>query len=198
MDLAALSGLAGIFATMVIENMGVPFPTEASYLLAVAMIDRGSSYLLLFTVLTAGHLSGAVAGYFIGFWGEGYLARRFSQKPAYIKASTWLQKWFARYGSLTIFATRLIGQIRPWSSMAAGFARINFMSFLFWTLLGTLLFNFIALELTIRFLDLFSSQGPYFKIGSITVLILSFSVIFIIKYIWDRKVKPPDQEDGLY
>lgn len=189
MNLAGLSGLAGIFVTMVIENMGVPFPTEASYLWAVAMIERGYSYLLLFSVLTAGHLVGAIAAYFIGYWGEGVLARRFIEKPAYTKASDWLQKWFARYGSLTIFATRLIGWVRPWSSLAAGFAHIGFAQFLFWTIVGTLLFNWIVLEFTLRFIDLFTRLGPYFKIGSITLFILSFCVIFIFKYILDRKAR---------
>jgi membrane protein DedA with SNARE-associated domain len=138
---------------MLIENIGIPFPIEAGYLVAAALIKQGASYPLMLGLLTAGHLLGSIAAFGLGWWGEGWLTKRLQHKRRFLEVSESLHKWYKRYGSITIFATRFIGYVRPWSSLAAGFAQMRWLPFLLWTFAGTLLFNVIVLEFTLYFLD---------------------------------------------
>lgn len=178
--------LAGIFFSMLIENIGVPFPVEASYILAAALVKQGCSYALMLALLTGGHLAGSFMAYGIGRWGEERLIKRFKNKPRFIETSNSIQKWYARYGNITILAARFIGYVRPWSSLVAGFAQTGWKPFLFWTTVGTLLFNVIVLELTLRFLQLWIRFGPLFRYIAIALFLLSFSVIFWARHLWHR------------
>jgi Uncharacterized membrane-associated protein len=176
---------AGIFVTMILENFGVPFPTEASYILAAELVKRGASYALLLSLLTGGHLTGCMLAYGLGRWGEERLTRRWRDNPKFMKVSESIHGWYARYGNITIFATRFVGYVRPWSSIVAGFAGIRWQPFLYWTFIGTLLFNIGMLEFTIYLLDWWHRFGFLFRCIAVILFLLSFSVIFLIKhYYW--------------
>jgi len=177
---------AGIFFSMLIENMGVPFPVEASYLLAAALIKQGHSYALMLILLTGGHLAGSMLAYGLGRWGKDRLINRWSHKPGFMKVNDSIHKWYDRYGSITIFATRFIGYVRPWSSLVAGYARIRWQPFLGWTFIGTLLFNIIVLQFTIYFLQWWTRFGSFFRYASIALFLLSFSAIFWAQHYWRR------------
>ena len=76
-------GMHGVFLFMVIENLGVPFPTELGFLTAQGLVSAGyASYVSAFLVITAGHLFGAGVTYYSGRAGHGYLVNRFSHSPA--------------------------------------------------------------------------------------------------------------------
>jgi membrane protein DedA with SNARE-associated domain len=146
-------GLAGIFLTVAIENIGVPFPIEASYIAACLLIQqKGYSYFLLLFILTTGHLSGSTAA--LGYRSEAFFLRLWKNKPKFTAIHDLVHRWYSRYGALTVFLTRFVGYVRPWSSFVAGFARIGWKTFVLWTFLGSLLFNIILLEFTARFLHI--------------------------------------------
>ncbi len=172
---------------MLIENVGIPFPIEATYLVAATLIKQGHSYLLILTLLTAGHLAGSLLAYELGRGGEVWLTNRWQHKTRFLKISESLRKWYTRYGNITVFATRFIGYVRPWSSLVAGFAGVEWRPFLFWTLTGTLLFNIIALEFTLYFLDCWNHFGSLFRYLAISLFLVSFSLIFIVQHFWHRQ-----------
>jgi len=168
----------GVFFSLVIENIGVPFPIEAAYLIAADLIKHGQSYYLWLIILTAGHLCGSLISYGIGWWGEEYLMKRFGVRPGFIKASIAIHGWYQRYGSYTIFATRFIGYVRPWASLVAGFAKIRWQPFLWWTLIGSLLFNILALEITVYFMHLWTRYGWLLRGMLIVFFLISFTAIY--------------------
>jgi len=179
---------AGAFFSLVIENIGIPFPVEAAYLVASEMIKHGQSYYFWLILLTAGHLCGSMISYGIGWWGEEYLMKRFSAKPGFIKASNSIHKWYQHYGSYTIFATRFIGYVRPWASLVAGFAKINWQPFLGWTFIGSLLFNILALEITVYFMDLWARYGWLLRALMIVFFLLSFTAIYWLQHFWRKRL----------
>jgi membrane protein DedA with SNARE-associated domain len=175
--------------------MGVPLPVEASYLLAAKLLRDGYSYVFMLIVLTAAHLTGSILSFGLGWWGEGWLTKRLQKRPGFMKASQTIHKWYTDHGKITIFATRFIGYVRPWSSMVAGFARIDFGSFVCWTLLGSLLFNIVVLIFTQYLLNWWYQFGTVFKIVSGVLLVVSFSAIFVIHhFIQKRHQEELDQE----
>lgn len=176
------AGLVGIFLSLAIENIGVPFPIELAYVWAANMVRNGYPYALMLLILTAGHMTGAVVAFQLGRLSEHWLAKRLQNSDSYQRASTRIHEWFVRYGPITVFAARFIGYVRPWSSLVAGYAGLEWRPFLVWTITGTLVFNFIALELNLYFVDLWHKIGPLLKIGFLILLVLSFSVIFLIRW----------------
>jgi membrane protein DedA with SNARE-associated domain len=175
--------------SMVIENLGIPFPVEAGYLAACALIKHGYSYGFFLGLITAGHMVGSIAAYLVGGWGENFLSGRILNKK-YLKASKWLNQWYSKYGILTVFLARFVGYVRPWSSLAAGFSHLAFPAFLFWTFAGTVLFNLIVFEITIRFLALYHTFRSYSQWAAILLAVVSIAVLFIGRYL----LRDNDQE----
>lgn len=173
-----------VFFGILVANIGIPFPITASYLLAAGLIEGGQSYTIGLTVLTAAHVGGSMIAYGIGWWGEDYLTQRFQHRPGFIKASNSIRSWYAHYGSITVFATRFIGYVRPWSSLVDGFARINWQPFLWWTFLGSLLLNIILLEFWVYFMDLWLHFGWLMRGSALIWLAISGTAIYWIHHYW--------------
>jgi membrane protein DedA with SNARE-associated domain len=142
-------GLLGIFTSMAIENMAVPFPTEGAFLISQHLITAHLySFWFMFWLIVAGQLFGSMLSYWIGRalreLAEKYLARNKGFKETEGK----LTRWYETYGSIAVFATRLIGYVRPWSSLVAGLADFPFWPFVLWTFLGTLIFVYPTMHIT--------------------------------------------------
>jgi membrane protein DedA with SNARE-associated domain len=161
-------GLWGVFAMMAIENMGVPFPTEPAYIVANRYIQTGQfTTLEVHAVLLAGHLTGACTSYYLGT----LLRQAVGGTKQLNHTQITLQKWYARYGSPTVFVTRVIGYVRPWSSSVAGLARMPFFPFLLYTTLGTILLNIVCLA----FAELFMHYWYAYPLAR-PVIVFSFAI----------------------
>jgi membrane protein DedA with SNARE-associated domain len=143
-------GMHGVFAFMFLENLAIPFPTELGFITAQGLIAAHfTTYPAAYLVIVCGHLCGASVTYYSGRAGHGYLVRRFSHSPRLVHARELMEKWYARRGSLTILAGRLLGHVRPWSSLIAGMARVPQWQFWLWTTIGTMIFTACAMWLTV-------------------------------------------------
>ncbi|MEN6350998.1 MAG: VTT domain-containing protein [Syntrophomonas sp.] len=187
--------LGVIFVSIVVENMGVPLPVEASYLLAAKLLRDGFSYILMLILLTTAHLTGSILSFGLGWWGEGWLTDRLQKRSGFMKASKAIHKWYADHGKITIFATRFVGYVRPWSSLVAGFAHIEFGSFVCWTLVGSLLFNIIVMIFTQYLLSWWYQFGTVFKVASAVLLVISFSAVFIVHHFWQKSHKEESDQE---
>lgn len=136
--------LLGVFLSMFIENIAIPLPTEIGYLIGHDLVSKGRySYAMVLFVLTLGHVAGSVVSYYIGRLGDSYIKGKLSDNSKIKEVHDKLESWYKEYGSLTVFITRFVGYIRPWSSLVAGLAEVPFLPFLFWTTLGSIIFNII-------------------------------------------------------
>lgn len=142
-------GFLGVFLSMVIENIGIPLPTEIGYLIGQDLASHNIySYKMVILLLTAGHLLGSLISYGIGRWGDNVVSRKIEKTKKIVQIHEKLEKWYAKYGNFTVFLTRFIGYVRPWSSFVAGFARVKLWQFIIFTTLGSLIFNIINLYLS--------------------------------------------------
>ncbi|MEI6477632.1 MAG: DedA family protein [bacterium] len=148
-------GLFGMFVSVAIENLGLPLPTEPAYLVGQALITDGShSWWVIQVVLYLGHTAGACASYWMG--------RRIGIKmkgdhSQFTDTQKRIAGWFEKYGYITVFATRLIGYVRPWSSYVAGIAEVPFVPFLLLSSAGTIILNLICLAFASKFIWLWAS-----------------------------------------
>jgi membrane protein DedA with SNARE-associated domain len=143
-------GLAGIFLLMLAESACIPIPSEATMLFAGFSVTQGHYSLFAITVAgVLGNLVGSWIAYAVGYYGRVELVERHAHK-LHIKAEhvAWADRWFSRYGEATVFFTRLLPIIRTFISLPAGIARMPFVRFSAFTLLGcipwVLLLGFIG------------------------------------------------------
>jgi len=182
-------GLPGIFLLLFFENMGIPLPTEAGYIVAQTLITHNTySYWTVFAVLQASHCAGALSAYAVGHY---FRDRRHNlpiNNESAGQAQDKLDVWFSKYGNITVFLSRLIGYVRPWSSYLAGIARTSFWPFFFYTFLGTFVFNVISLSVTGTLTALWRHH-PAFRAIMVLFFILSFAAIFIYNHAQKRAKK---------
>jgi len=171
-------GLAGAFLSMLIENVGIPLPTEIGYVIASELTARGIfNYSLVVILLTLGHLAGSLISWGIGRWGNDYTSRKLQGVRRIVETREKLERWYQRYGDLTVFLTRFVGYVRPWSSFVAGFAKVGLLPFVVWTFLGSAIFNFFSLYLAGIFILVWRRYSEYHFLIALALLLTFFALI---------------------
>jgi membrane protein DedA with SNARE-associated domain len=143
-DLVRDGGLPAIFLLMLLESACIPIPSEATMLFAgFAVIDplaAGHHHLTLIGIVAAGvtgNLVGSWIAYGLGWFGRLELVERHGNwlhiKPQHLQ---WADRWFARYGSASVFFSRMLPIIRTFISLPAGVARMPFWRFTLLTVVG--------------------------------------------------------------
>src|SRR6476469_676905 len=124
------TGLPAVFLLMVLESACIPIPSEAIMLFAGFSVSKGE--LTLVGVVAAGvlgNLVGASIAYGVGYYGriEALERNRFVHiSPRRLRQA---DDWFERYGSATVFFSRMLPIIRTFISLPAGVARMPFRRF---------------------------------------------------------------------
>ncbi len=137
-DVIDALGLPGIFVLMLAESACIPIPSETTFLFAGFNVSRGEySLLAVVTVGTLANLVGSWLAYAVGWYGRVDIlekhGRKLHIKPSHLR---WADDWFAKYGSATVFFSRMLPIIRTFISLPAGVARMPFWRFTVLTTLG--------------------------------------------------------------
>jgi membrane protein DedA with SNARE-associated domain len=133
------AGELGVFVLMVLESACIPIPSEAIMLFAGFSVSKGE--LTLFGIVAAGVLGNVVGSwiaYAVGYYGRIDLLeknRLIHINPKHLK---WADDWFKRFGSATVFFSRMLPIIRTFISLPAGVAKMPFWRFTAFTLLGSI------------------------------------------------------------
>lgn len=177
-------GPGAIFLSILVENLGVPLPTELAYLAGIVMVNSNKiSWLGLFWLTTSAHVLGAAIAYWIARSSHRWLEGRFRQYQGFHKTAVALEKWFSKYGSATVVVARVIGYVRPWSSFVAGLSEYEFWPFLGYTFAGTALFNVGVFYFSRSLMHVWHFH-PLYRRLIVGVMLLSFFLIFV--YAWWR------------
>jgi membrane protein DedA with SNARE-associated domain len=141
-------GIFVIFALMLLNSCGLPFPSEV--IMPVAGVLAATGHFNIVSVIVAGIL-GSLVGAFIAY----ALARRFGRplllgpgRRIGISAShlDLADRWFARFGLPTVFFGRMLPVICTYISFPAGLAKVQPVWFGVLSLLGsTVWVTFLAL-----------------------------------------------------
>ena len=133
-------GYLAVAILMAMENACIPVPSElilgfAGYLISAERMTFTGAMI----AGMIGGMAGSIFAYVVGATG----GRRFVDKYGkyfFIKKShvDLAQKWFDKYGIRAVFFSRMLPVIRTFISLPAGFAKVNFKQFLFYTFAGSL------------------------------------------------------------
>lgn len=141
------AGLPGIFVLMAISAACIPIPSEvvmlfAGFAVAEPARSASSHHLTMLGIILAGVIGSMVGSwiaYGVGRAGRLELLERHGRwlhiGPSQIQRS---DRWFERYGDLTVLFGRLVPFVRAFVSLPAGVARMPLLRFSVLTLLGSI------------------------------------------------------------
>jgi membrane protein DedA with SNARE-associated domain len=183
---------------MVIESSFIPFPSEVVIPPAAYVASKEGSDLNIWLVIlfgTIGALIGAYVNYFLALWlGRPLLHKLADSKfgKMMLLSSEKVQKaedYFQTHGKTSTFVGRLLPGIRQLISIPAGLARMNLLTFSFFTALGAGIWNGILALLgyiahgQADLIDTYSHEIGYGLLGIVALIAL----FYLVKYLRKKK-----------
>lgn len=181
-------GYLGILILIAVENLFPPIPSEVILTFGGFMTTRTElTPFGVIVVATLGSVIGAIILYFIGRildverlekivdrWGKVLRVKKEDLHRA--------DAWFDKHGNKAVFFCRMIPLIRSLISIPAGMSGMRFVPFLFYTTLGTIIWNTILVVLgttlgdrwedIVEFMDVYSNIAyALIAIAGIVVLV---------------------------
>lgn len=147
-------GYWGIMILIAVENIFPPIPSEV--ILTFGGFITTYTELKVWGVVifaTIGSLIGAIVLYGVGrllkperleLWLSGKWAKRLRFKKEDVDKAV---SWFHKQGNVTVFFCRFIPIVRSLISIPAGIAKMNMVSFLVLTTIGTFIWNIVLVNL---------------------------------------------------
>ena len=192
------NGAPGVFLCVALENLGIPWIAAPGYLVAAEILRAGRmEFWPMVALVSAGHMTGATIAWAIMRAGENALSHFFRRNRRLENAHRWLTRWYARRGPTTLLAGRMIGQIRPWASLAAGMARVKAAPFFFFTAVGSVAYSAAAVIVWLTGLRIWL-WIPHLRWVLIVAAALSFFgflVYLLARRIARRRTGPDDKAE---
>jgi membrane protein DedA with SNARE-associated domain len=161
--IAAL-GYPGIAILMAIESACIPLPSEIIMPFSGYLVHTG--VLELWAVALAGAVGcvlGSFVAYEIGARGGRPLVERYGR---YVLVShhdlALADRWFQRYGDLTVFTARLLPVIRTFIAFPAGVSRMRLWRFYVYTFVGSYFWCWALAWIGLKLGKNWNTLGPYF------------------------------------
>jgi membrane protein DedA with SNARE-associated domain len=169
---------------MGIESSFIPFPSEI--IIPPAAWKAAQGRMSLYGVVFCGTL-GSVLGALFNYYLAMYLGRKLVYLWADTKISHLLlinraslekaESYFIRYGKSSTFIGRLVPAVRQLISIPAGFARMRMRDFLFFTTLGSFIWNAILAALGFYLYSQKELLNKYYQ--TISYALLGLGLFFV-------------------
>lgn len=179
-------GYAGILLLMAVESACIPLPSEIIMPFSGYLVFKGS--LVLWEVALAGAVGcvlGSLVAYAVGAWGGRPLAERYGKYVLVSHADLDMaDRWFERFGDITIFIARLLPVVRTFIAFPAGVARMNLWRFSLYTFLGSFIWCWALAWIGLKLGERWGVLGVYFH--RYDALIAGLLVVGIGFFVWRR------------
>ncbi|WP_303871748.1 DedA family protein [Acetobacterium wieringae] len=179
-------GYLGIFTLIIIENVFPPIPSEIILAFGGFMTTQTEMNVLgVIGVATAGSLIGAIILYWLGTILNFERIERFT-----IKYGKYLglkitdikkaMKFYKKYEKKAVFFGRVVPVVRSLISIPAGMAKMDLKSFVFYTVMGSLIWNSILVVCGMILGQSWQTILYYFDVYStITYIAIAFTLVSI-------------------
>jgi membrane protein DedA with SNARE-associated domain len=136
----SMLGYGGIVLLMAIESACIPLPSEVIMPFSGYLVYTGQFNIWLVTVAGAfGCVVGSLVAYWVGMRGGRPLIEKYGRYILISRHDLDLaDRWFARYGEVIVFVSRLLPAVRTFIAFPAGVARMNLKKFVIYTFAGSL------------------------------------------------------------
>lgn len=180
-------GYAGIFLTMALESAAIPIPSEIVVPFSGFLASTGRlGFWPVVLVATLANLTGSFAIYLVGLSGGRWFLERYGKYVLIHQDDiSKMDEWLGRYGDRVAFFSRLLPGVRTFSSLVIGAGRMKLKRFLFYTFLGSFIWNLPLAYIGLAAGENWDFLRPYFHKFDliIVVLIMIAATLFIFKHI---------------
>ncbi len=194
-SLVEKSGYTGIFVLMALANSMIPIPSEVILPVAGYLVFLGQlNFWVVLIVSSIASLIGTLVDYWIGY----YIGRAAILKYGrYVRLNEnhlkTTEKWFAKYGEVTVLLMKFVPLIRVLVAFPAGFAEMKLWRFILFSIVGIFVYGAILIylgELLGRnYLKIVSTLSNAFLAVEISAVVIAIIVLFL----WFRR-KAPQKE----
>ncbi len=177
-------GYAGIALMMAVESACIPLPSEIIMPFSGFLVfERHFSMLGISFAGALGCLLGSVPTYLVGLYGGRPLLEKYGK---YILVSHHdmriADKFFAKYGDMAIFISRLLPVVRTFISLPAGIAKTNFPKFCLYTFVGSFLWCWFLGWIGFKLGQNWNTLGSYFhKFDAIIGIIILAGAVWYVR-----------------
>lgn len=181
------TGYAGIFLLMFLQSCNIPFPSEVTMSFSGFLVSTG--ILNFWFVVFAGALGNSAGGYLsyklAGFLVGNGLREKYRILKILISDDNLgiAQRWFDRYGNVSVFFGRMIPVLSTFISFPAGLSKMKMPKFLIFTFSGSLIWSLVLTKIGSTLGENWSLLEIYFR--KFDYLIVLAAVIIAI--IWFRR-----------
>jgi membrane protein DedA with SNARE-associated domain len=173
-----------ITISMCLESMIFPLPSEAVMPFAGFLVsDHKLSFVLVAVFATLGSIIGSLVSYVAGYYGG---------KPFVLKFGKYLllnehhlettEKYFTKFGEITIFICRFIPVVRHLISIPAGVGRMNLVRFSIFTIIGAAIWNSFLCFIGMLLRQNWEEVMKYSKIIDMIVIIFLLCLVGYFVY----------------
>jgi len=186
-------GYVGVMLAMAIESAMIPLPSELILPFAGYMVSNPANiepltgqpwnFWIVVIVATLGNTLGSLIAYFIGAKGGRPFLERYGKymliRPHEIEAA---DRFFAKYGSATVFVGRLLPIVRTFISFPAGVTRMPLSKFVIYSTAGALPWSialvWAGVQLGDSWKDIRDMLKPFDMLIAVAVVILFLALLW--------------------
>jgi len=175
-------GYAGIFVTMTLESALIPIPSEVVIPFAGFLAYMGEMNIWLIVLVSSlANLTGSIIAYEIGkYLGRGFIERYGKYVLLNMDHLKLVEGWFEKYGSVTVFFSRLLPLVRTVNALPAGIGKMNFPKFCLYTFIGSIPWNLALVLVGYVLKENWSILEKYSLYIDILAVFVAAAVIFYI------------------
>jgi membrane protein DedA with SNARE-associated domain len=175
-------GYAGIFVTMTLESTLIPIPSEIVIPFAGFLAYMGEMNIWLIVLVSSfANLTGSIIAYEIGkYLGRGFIERYGKYVLLNMKHVELVERWFDRYGSLTVLFSRMLPVVRTVNALPAGIGKMNFPKFCIYTFIGSIPWNLALVLVGYLLKENWSLLEKYSLYIDILAVFVAAAVIFYV------------------
>ena len=185
------TGYISIFILMTLESMVFPIPSEAVMPFAGFLVASGRfSFAGVIIISALASITGSILSYWIGLYGGKPFLDKFGKYLLLDHEDLeFTEKFFARYGEITILISRFIPVVRHLISIPAGIGRMNFPKFIFYTVIGATCWNTILTVAGFYLKQNWESIMKYSHVIDIVIVVILglLVVLYIYRHLLKRK-----------
>lgn len=182
-------GYLGLIFILIIDNAGVPIPSEATLALAGSMARLGRFNILALILIGAfAQTLGTFIAYLIGEYGGGPIVKKYG-KYLLISAHDYdkAEAWFAKRGEGAILLSRVTPVIRTFAGFAAGTFKMNRFKFLRDSFIGSLIWTVVFVLIGYWLGD--SWRHYYGYLHYVDYLVIIVLIVLLVRYIVKKTKK---------
>jgi membrane protein DedA with SNARE-associated domain len=192
-------GYLGVLVAMAIESAMIPLPSELILPYAGFLVsDRAQleplthapwDFWIVVIIATIGNTLGSLIAYAIGAWGGRPFLERYGRYLLIRQHEIDLaERFFTRWGKVTVFLTRLMPVVRTFISFPAGVVRMPLREFVIYSTAGAFLWSILLVwigeQLGANWVQIRERLQPY------DTLMIALVILAVAAFVWWRVGMP--------